>query len=177
MVYYSKSKFQIKSSKRQRHIRTGSKRVLVFCSTGAWTHLEPLCQLYFCVWRFFWDKVLQNYLPGLALNLNPPDLCLLSSWYYRCEPSLPDSKSVVSKAYSCPSQWSYREHWLLQVTQMEICQQETLTSQAAVAHSCNPSYSGDRDQEDHGSKPAPANSLWDPIWKKNPSQKRAGTMA
>jgi hypothetical protein len=27
-------------------------------------------------------------------------------------------------------------------------------SQAPVAHACNPSYSGDRDQEDHGSKPA-----------------------
>jgi hypothetical protein len=28
-----------------------------------------------------------------------------------------------------------------------------------VAHSCNPSYSGGRDQEDHGLKPALANSL------------------
>jgi hypothetical protein len=27
-----------------------------------------------------------------------------------------------------------------------------------VAHACNPSYSGDRDQEDHGSNPAQANS-------------------
>jgi hypothetical protein len=27
-----------------------------------------------------------------------------------------------------------------------------------VAHICNPSYSGDRDQEDCGSKPAQANS-------------------
>jgi hypothetical protein len=27
-----------------------------------------------------------------------------------------------------------------------------------VAHICNPSYSEDRDQEDHGSKPAEANS-------------------
>jgi hypothetical protein len=27
-----------------------------------------------------------------------------------------------------------------------------------VAHSCNPSYSGGRDQENHGSKPAQANS-------------------
>jgi hypothetical protein len=35
----------------------------------------------------------------------------------------------------------------------------------AVAHICNPSYSGGRDQEDHGSKPAPANSLYDPISK------------
>jgi hypothetical protein len=27
-------------------------------------------------------------------------------------------------------------------------------SQALVAHACNSSYSGGRDQEDHGSKPA-----------------------
>jgi hypothetical protein len=26
-----------------------------------------------------------NYLLGLALNHDPPDLCLLSSWDYRCE--------------------------------------------------------------------------------------------
>jgi hypothetical protein len=29
---------------------------------------------------------LTNYLPGLALNHDPPDLCLLSSWDYRCGP-------------------------------------------------------------------------------------------
>jgi hypothetical protein len=34
-----------------------------------------------------------------------------------------------------------------------------------VAHACDPSYSGGRDQEDHGSKPAWANSLQDPILK------------
>jgi hypothetical protein len=45
-----------------------------------------------------------------------------------------------------------------------------------VAHACNPSYSGGRDQEDHGLKPAQANSLRDPI-SKNPSQKMAGGVA
>jgi hypothetical protein len=35
-----------------------------------------------------------------------------------------------------------------------------------VTHTCNPSYSGGRDQEDHSSKPAPANSVQDPISKK-----------
>jgi hypothetical protein len=34
-----------------------------------------------------------------------------------------------------------------------------------VAHTCNPSYSGGRDQEDQGLKPAWANNLQDPIWK------------
>jgi hypothetical protein len=35
-----------------------------------------------------------------------------------------------------------------------------------VSHTCNPSYSGSRDQEDHSSKPAWANSPEDPILKK-----------
>jgi hypothetical protein len=34
-----------------------------------------------------------------------------------------------------------------------------------VAHACNPSYSGGRDQEDHGLKPVQANSSQDPILK------------
>jgi hypothetical protein len=45
-----------------------------------------------------------------------------------------------------------------------------------VIHTCNPSYSGGRDQEDHSSKPAWANSSRDPILK-NPSRKRAGEVA
>jgi hypothetical protein len=39
-----------------------------------------------------------------------------------------------------------------------------------VAHTCNPSYSGGRDQQDRGSKPDQAKSFQDPI-SKNPSQK------
>jgi hypothetical protein len=46
-----------------------------------------------------------------------------------------------------------------------------------VAQAYNPSYSGGRDQEDHGLKPAGANSLRDPILKKTLSQKRAGGVA
>jgi hypothetical protein len=34
-----------------------------------------------------------------------------------------------------------------------------------VAHTCNPSYSGGRDQEDHGSKPVQANSPGNPTSK------------
>jgi hypothetical protein len=44
-------------------------------------------------------------------------------------------------------------------------------SPALMAHAYNPSYSGGRDQEDCGSKPAWANKLWDPI-SKNPTQKK-----
>jgi hypothetical protein len=55
-------------------------------------------------------------------------------------------------------------------------------SQAPVAHACNPRNSGGRDQEDHGSKPAWANSSQGPISKKkkktkNPTQKRVGGVA
>jgi hypothetical protein len=46
-----------------------------------------------------------------------------------------------------------------------------------VAHACNLSYSGDRDQEDHSLKPAQANSSKDSILKKKKSQKRAGGVA
>jgi hypothetical protein len=48
-------------------------------------------------------------------------------------------------------------------------------SQVPVAHTCNPSYSGGRDQEDPSLKPAWANSFRDPISKKKTQQKkRAG---
>jgi hypothetical protein len=36
-----------------------------------------------------------------------------------------------------------------------------------VAHACNPSYSGDRDQEDHGSRLPLANSSMRPYLKKS----------
>jgi hypothetical protein len=39
------------------------------------------------------------------------------------------------------------------------------SSWVLVAHACNPSYSGGRDQEDHSSKSAQANSSQDPILK------------
>jgi hypothetical protein len=35
-----------------------------------------------------------------------------------------------------------------------------------VVHACNPCYSGDRDEEDHSSKPASANSSQDSVLKK-----------
>jgi hypothetical protein len=41
-----------------------------------------------------------------------------------------------------------------------------------MAHTCNPNYSGGRDQEDQGLKPAWANSSRDPIsGKKNTTKK------
>jgi hypothetical protein len=49
-------------------------------------------------------------------------------------------------------------------------------SQAPVAHACNPSYLGGRDQEDQDSNSAQANSLRDPNLK-YPIQNRAGGVA
>jgi hypothetical protein len=45
-------------------------------------------------------------------------------------------------------------------------------SQALVAHTCNLSYSGGRDQEDHGSKPTQANSSGRPYLEKILHKKR-----
>jgi hypothetical protein len=46
-----------------------------------------------------------------------------------------------------------------------------------VAHTCNPSYSRGRDQEDHSSKPACANSSGDPILKNCITKNWAGEVA
>jgi hypothetical protein len=51
------------------------------------------------------------------------------------------------------------------------------SSWVLVAPACNPSYSGDSDQEDHHSKPAQANSLQGPISKNTQHSKRASGMA
>jgi hypothetical protein len=49
--------------------------------------------------------------------------------------------------------WGITSEQLLRTTLKNKCR-----SQMPVAHACNPSYSGGRDQEDRGSKPAQANS-------------------
>jgi hypothetical protein len=46
-----------------------------------------------------------------------------------------------------------------------------------VAHTCNPSYSGGRDQVDHDLRPARANCSQDPILKKSYHKERAGGVA
>jgi hypothetical protein len=51
---------------------------------------------------------------------------------------------------------------------------EITQDQALVAHACNPSYSGGRDEEDHGLRPARANSLQDPIQKQNKTHTKRG---
>jgi hypothetical protein len=43
-----------------------------------------------------------NYLPRLALNHDPPDLCLPSSWDYRCEPLVQCIGLIGNKSDSGP---------------------------------------------------------------------------
>jgi hypothetical protein len=43
-----------------------------------------------------------------------------------------------------------------------------------MAHALNPCYSGGRDQEDHGLKPARTNSSRDPILKKTLTKRSGG---
>jgi hypothetical protein len=45
----------------------------------------------------------------------------------------------------------------------------------SMAHACNPSFSGGRDQEDHGSKPAWANIMGDPVLKIPITKRAAGS--
>jgi hypothetical protein len=48
----------------------------------------------------------------------------------------------------------------------KICMKCYVKIDASMAPTCNPSYTGGRDQEDHSSKPAWAYSSQDPILKK-----------
>jgi hypothetical protein len=45
----------------------------------------------------FWRWGLSNYLQGLALNLDPPDLSLPSSWDYSHEPLVPFNPQTSCK--------------------------------------------------------------------------------
>jgi hypothetical protein len=63
----------------------------------------------------------------------------------------------------------------LPLTPQTGCRIKITWSQALVAHTCSPSYSGGRDQEDRNSKPAQAKVLRPYIKKK--SQKRVGGVA
>jgi hypothetical protein len=58
-----------------------------------------------------------------------------------------------------------------------ICPQDHQKIWVPVAHAYNPSYSSGRDQEDQGLKPAWANSLQDPIFKKTHHKKGLGQLA
>jgi hypothetical protein len=69
----------------------------------------------------------------------------------------------VNAMFSCIKKDIKLGHWYdLKICNLKIKRR----NQTPVTNICNPSYSGGRDQEDLGSKPAWANSSWDPISKK-----------
>jgi hypothetical protein len=80
------------------------------CATGAWTqglHLEPLHQSIFCD-RVFWDRVLWTICQSWLITVhNSPNLCLLSSLDYRCEPLVP------SILFQLMDTWAESIVWLL----------------------------------------------------------------
>jgi hypothetical protein len=55
--------------------------------------------------------------------------------------------------------------------EFKLNRQEIERGQVPVAHSCIPSYSGGRDQQDLGLKPVQTNSSQDPILKKTHHKK------
>jgi hypothetical protein len=61
----------------------------------------------------------------------------------------------------------------IEVTSTFAIKNNAVMNWVLVAHAYNPSYSGGRDQEDQGSKPAWASSSRDPT-SKIPNTKRAG---
>jgi hypothetical protein len=74
--------------------------------------------------------------------------------------------------HSLPPRWSQQLHlgsgfWSPPfIKSYHVSKVRNLLGVASLTHACNPSYSGGRDQEDRSSKPARANSSWDPISKK-----------
>jgi hypothetical protein len=58
-----------------------------------------------------------------------------------------------------------------------IARRQWLTGTSGSAHACNPSYSGGKDQEDCGLKPAQANSSARPYLEKPFTKNRAGGVA
>jgi hypothetical protein len=66
------------------------------------------------------------------------------------------------KTQLCITAQCIRQWWMAYVTWSH----KIMMGQVLVAHACHPSYSGGRDQEDHGSKPAQVHSSQDLILKK-----------
>jgi hypothetical protein len=71
------------------------------------------------------------------------------------------SRTVNDTSCLCRGQCG-RVPFLINLTIVEKKKNEKL-SQALVAHTCNPSYLGGWDQEDHSSRPSPENSSQDSI--------------
>jgi hypothetical protein len=75
-------------------IHCGTYALTVYLCKAVTLLLEPHLQSIFG-WSYFGDGGLINYLPRLALNLDPPDLSLPRSWDYRRNPLGPDLQCIL----------------------------------------------------------------------------------
>jgi hypothetical protein len=98
------------------------------------------------------------------LNLG---LCTYKAWALPLEPYLQSYTIFISQLYLNKVGGEKPAQCLV-----VLSPQEHDLSWMPVAHTCNPNYSVARDQDDHGSKPAQANSLRDPILKETHPKKR-----
>jgi hypothetical protein len=109
---------------------------------------------------------LTNFLPGLVSNLEPPDLCLLSSWCYISEPLCP--------AHGTSSQTLTGEWWMNRMIlffSLRFLSRTNKNKQMTTTTTKWQSYSGGQDQEYLSSKQAQANRSQDPI-SKRPNTKK-----
>jgi hypothetical protein len=91
-----------------------------------------------------------------------------------CIPTIPALKRLRQEDCEFQTRLGYLARLCLKQTNKKS-KTKIKNGWASVAHACNPSYSRRRDQEDHGSKLAWANSLGDPYLEKT-HYKRAGGM-
>jgi hypothetical protein len=97
--------------------------------------------------------------------------CLASPGYV-----LGSSSLSASEAPWPLNKYSLLGKWGLEASGETLSEKLTISKRwlGPVPHTCNPSYSGGREQEDGGSKPAWANSLQDPNWTIRNTKKMAG---
>jgi hypothetical protein len=95
----------------------------------------------------------------ISIVQSPFETCGLYTYFWWHERRLQEKPGLIAaptqKWHISPPLWL---HWSNLTIKLGWVQ---------VAHACNASYSGGRDQEDHSSKPARGNSPWDPILKKS----------
>jgi hypothetical protein len=128
--------------------------VIYFGGTGVWTQgfvLPNRCStawvkapVHFCS-SYFGNGVL-SYLPGLAFNLDPPNLSLPSRYDYRYEPLAPGQLVINEVSYKAAMNAKgpdWGGGWLCDSA--KTLQYPGMKTSKLTGHICNPGYSGDRD--------------------------------